>query len=128
MEVIVEVGCGRCGKKEKRALSLEEAQALGTKTDRKIEIESGLEAAFNDVLTADHPDIVIAVRNGSGERYTVKHLDSLCDVPDAKRNKGCKNRVETLFSDIFMANPAPVKKKRVIKKKTAPATPEETPK
>jgi len=123
MEVTVEVSCGRCAKKEKRALSLEEAQALGVKTDRKAELESELQESLNKVLSSDHPDVVIAVRNESGG-YDVKHLDSLCDVPDAKRNKGCKNRVDTLLGDIFMTNePSPKKKKPAVKKKPTPTPP-----
>ena len=122
MEVTVEVSCGRCDKKEKRSLSLEEAQALGVKTDQKAELEASLEETLNDTLTVDHPDLIIAVRNDTGG-YDIKHLDSLCDAPGAKRNKGCKNRVETLLGDIFMTNEVASKKKKpAAKKKVAPVT------
>lgn len=121
MEVIVEVKCGRCSKKDNRSLSLEEAQALSAKADKKNELEADLQSALNTILTSDHPDIIIAIRAEGADAYAIKHLDNLCDAPGAKRNKGCKTRVETLLGDIFMTNEVPPKaKKPSVKKKTQP--------
>ncbi len=126
MEVLVEVKCGRCGKTDTRSLTLEEAQALSAKTDAKDAMSAELAAELNSILGDDHPDVVIAIREG--EFYNIQTLDSLCDAPDAKRNKGCKTRVDTLLGDIFMTNEPP--KKKVVKKDPAepaePAEPEGT--
>ncbi len=116
MEVTVEVKCGRCGKKENRSLSLEEAQALSAKADEKAAVEEDLTRLLNETLGDNHPDLIIAVRHSNGD-YDVKHLDTLCDAPGAKRNKGCKSRVETLVGDIFMTNEAAPKKKKPAAKK-----------
>jgi len=110
MEVTVTVDCGRCGKKETRTLLLEEAQELLAQNEVKEGMLSDLESELNDVLKAEHPELIIARK--VGDKYEIKTLDSLCHTPDAKRNKGCKTRIDTLIGDIFMINEAPPKKKK----------------
>ncbi len=112
MEVQVAVNCGRCGKKETRSLSLEGAQELLERTEAKDELNEKLSEELNELLSSEHPDYIFLARN-EGDTYDVKTLDSLCDSPDAKRNKGCKTRIETLLGDIFMTNEAPKKKAKV---------------
>jgi hypothetical protein len=119
MEVTVAMNCGRCGKKESRSLSLEEAQTLMDRSEAKTETQENLVTELNELLGDDHPDVIIAIRTADGV-YEVKTLDSLCDAPGAKRNKGCKTRVETLVGDIFMTNEAAPKKKSPAKQITAP--------
>lgn len=121
MNVIAEIKCDRCSKIDKRSLTLEEAQALGDREKVKEEKAQNLELELNQLLTENHPDIIIAIRD-SEDSYTVKSINNLCIAgPEAKRNRGCKARVDTLISDIFMINkPAP---KKVAPKKEAPTKP-----
>ncbi len=112
MEVQVAISCGRCGKKETRSLTLDEAQAMVEKADAKDELSEKLSEELNELLSSEHPDFIFLTRN-EGNTYDVKTLDSLCSAPDAKRNKGCWTRVETLLGDIFMTNEVPKKKAKV---------------
>ncbi len=119
MDVTIETKCGRCGKTEARSLSLDEAQALGAKMDARTELAVNLGHELNSVLSTEHPDIVIARRNANGE-YDVQTLDNLCDIPDAKRNRGCLSRVEALMNEVFMVAPAKPKNKKPSAKKKPP--------
>lgn len=111
MEVTVTLDCGRCNRKETKQVQLTEAQELLAQNEAKVGILADLEAALNDVLKAEHPELIIARK--VGDQYEIKMLDNLCHTPDAKRNKGCKVRVDTLIGDIFMTNEAPPRKKKV---------------
>ena len=114
MEVTVETNCSRCGKSESKTMGLAEAQALESKGVAEKQLISDLKDQLGSILTADHPDLVIASKNDDGT-YSVQTLDNLCYSPDAKRNKGCVQRVRTLLDEMFMRNqPA---KKTVAKKK-----------
>jgi len=110
MEVTVTLDCGRCGKKETKQVQLTEAQELLAQNEAKAGILTDLETELNDVLKPEHPELIIA-RKVDGQ-YTIKMLDNMCHTPDAKRNKGCQTRVETLIGDIFMTNEAPPRKKK----------------
>lgn len=85
---------------------------LVEKSEAKDELNEKLSEEVNAILSSEHPDYIFLARNEGGT-YDVKTLDSLCDAPDAKRNKGCRTRVETLLGDIFMTNEAPKKKVKV---------------
>jgi len=111
MEVTVTLNCGRCGKKETQQLHLEAAQELLAQNEAKAGMLADLDTDLNDVLKAEHPEFIIARK--VGDRYEIKTLDALCHTPDAKRNKGCKTRVDALIGDIFMTNEAPPRKKKV---------------
>jgi len=114
MEVTVKTQCGRCGKSEEKVMGLEDAQALEAKEANLQELVTRLGPQLNELLTIDHPDLVIASKNSDGT-YSVETLDNLCSSPEAKRNKGCLGRVHTLIDDMFMRN-QPAKKKTVAKK------------
>ena len=125
MDVTVQLECGRCSKSAARSLSLDEAQSIVERAESKEELAEDLTSQLNTILTDDHPSLVIAVRQADGT-YTVKTLDDLCDAPDAKRNKGCKARVDALIKDIFMENPPTEKKRKPsAKKKKVTKDPEE---
>jgi hypothetical protein len=100
----VEQTWGRCGRTDEQTLDAQEVMALDERDAACDQADQNVEALINESLSEFHPDVVIAVRNAEG-RYTVKGLRNLCDQPDAKRNKGCATRVQTLVDDIFMVNP-----------------------
>lgn len=109
MEVTVELKCGRCGKVEPRALSLAAAQQLSENEAQKDEALEHLPELLNQKLGPEHPDVIVVIRNSDGA-YEIQTLDNLCSSPDAKRNKGCQARVQTLLDDMFMRNPKAPKK------------------
>jgi hypothetical protein len=113
MDVTVETQCSRCLKKEEQRLSLEDAQEMEKRDKEREAAQDDLKAQLENLLKGMDqlaPDLVLIQRDPS-EGYKVRMLNELCYTPDAKRNKGCKARVDILMKEIFMENPKPTKPK-----------------
>lgn len=118
MQVKIETVCERCGKKEEKTVDLAVAQSLEETAKNRQTAAAELTNFLNGQLTAEHPNVIVLFRNDSKEQYAIKFLDNLCSMPDAKRNKGCLSRVQTLINDIFAPTSDKPKKPRA--KKAAP--------
>jgi hypothetical protein len=101
MQVKIETTCGRCGKKEEKSVSLEEAQRLESMEAERGAAAAELSEILNSTLGRKHPDLIILYRDKEAEKYAVESMSNLCSIPDAKRNRGCEARVISLLKDIY---------------------------
>lgn len=133
MDVKLTKKCGRCEREEEVVVSLEVAAQM--EAAAKVQAEKGekLQAQIQQLLVETYPDgggpDVVVVLQHEGQ-YHIKQLSNLCSIPDAKRNRGCKARVATLFQDMFMLlekKPVTRKPKAVESEAPEEAAPEEEP-
>ncbi len=121
MDVKIKSSCGRCNKSEEKTVTLEQAAALNTAAQNEKrqfdEFTVAVTQAIEDAGYGDDGPEVIVIHRNPAKGYNVLQLSNMCSSPDAKRNRGCKARVEYLLKEIFMTNP----KKAPAPKKTAEA-------
>lgn len=115
MDVKIEIQCERCQKKNEKILPLEQAQGL---EQRQVERDTAFREFGNKVteMYNDNLPELIMIQKSPSQDVTLYSLNDLCTAPDAKRNKGCKARVDALITEIF----TPIKKKTT--KKSTPKT------
>jgi hypothetical protein len=119
MDVKVETKCARCGKKSEKTLQLEAAQALNAAEGRKQTAVNNFLVELKKIYTAEQPEVIVVRRSSDGQ-VAVMHFDQLCSSPDAKRNRGCTSRVDTLIEEIFKPP-----KEETQRKPRAPKAPKE---
>jgi len=126
MDVKVQVKCGRCSKSEEKTVTLEGAAEMDEAqldADRKFgDFTAGVKEVVGTVgYQESGPEVIVMQRTDTG--YEIRQLSDMCSTPDAKRNKGCKSRVDYLVKEIFLQNP----KKPATPKKPKDPPPQDPP-
>ena len=126
MQVDVTTRCSRCHKKEKKTLSLEEANTLNEQMEAAVENTASLRKNIREILLESDvkPGLIVAMPTASGD-FDVKILLDLCSNADTNASRSCQSRVDTLVKDLFLLNP-PKKKAKKGSTDVPKAVPEES--
>lgn len=124
MDVKIETKCERCGKKSEKTLPLEAAQAMSAADTRKQTAVNNFLTELKKIYTAEQPEVIVVRRTSDGQ-VAVQHFDQLCSSPDAKRNRGCSSRVDTLIEEIFKPPKEETQRKPRTPKTKEPKEPKE---
>lgn len=117
MEVKVQTTCGRCARNEEKTFSLEGAQELQERKEVSDEKAKEVPTLINDMLGPDHPDVVVAIKDG--DHYVVKTLKDLC-----VGERSCTSTVSRLVRELFK-QAAPRKPRKKKDKPVEATTPKE---